>query len=146
MAGDPKGRAGPVRWYSDQCGASRRREPARRSASEPELVAEPAGAAAESADEVARIDAELLQQAGVLLRVDLVGQLALGLRRLVVLAARTQQLEDLVLGDPHEGPPSVGCPRPARRSRPGNRGEVTSGTCRRPDGDATERQRRLGGG
>src|SRR5688500_2728209 len=77
--------------------------PARRFGLQAELAAQAAAAtAAEHADEVARIEAELLEDAGVLLRVDLVGQLAVGLLGLVVLPARAQQLEDLFLGDLHE--------------------------------------------
>src|SRR4051812_14457461 len=71
--------------------------------SEAELVAQPAEAtsAARELQQLARIEAELRQQALVALRVHLVRQLLLRLLRLVVLAALAQQLQDLVLGDLH---------------------------------------------
>src|SRR4051794_18062882 len=89
--------------------------------SEAELAAQPATAAAEGAEKVARVEAELLQDAGVLLRVDLVGQLAVRLRRLVLLAARAQQLEDLLLGDLH-----VASVRLWKRGLPGARGRANA--------------------
>src|SRR3954447_20343410 len=57
--------------------------------------------AADAAEQVGGVDAELLELVAVLLGVDLVGQLLLGLLDLVVGAALTQQLKDLVLGDLH---------------------------------------------
>src|SRR5215211_3063709 len=70
--------------------------------SQPELAADAAGApAAERADELAGVEAEALEDARVLVRVDLIGQFAVGLRGLVLLAARAQQLEDLLLGYLH---------------------------------------------
>src|SRR5215211_868236 len=74
------------------------------SRSESELAGDAAGAAptaAEHADQLTGVEAEALEDARVLVRVDLVGQLAVGLRDLVVLAARPQQLEDLLLGYLH---------------------------------------------
>src|SRR3954447_21651172 len=71
---------------------------------QPELAGDTAGAAptaAEHADQLTGVEAEALEDARVLVRVDLVGQLAVGLRGLVVLAARPQQLEDLILGYLH---------------------------------------------
>src|SRR4051794_34794879 len=78
--------------------------PPRGPRSQPELAGDAAGAAptaAEHADQLTGVEAEALEDARVLVRVDLVGQLAVGLRGLVVLAARPQQLEDLVLGYLH---------------------------------------------
>src|SRR5215210_2129422 len=69
--------------------------------SESELAGDAAGAAptaAEHADQLTGVEAEALEDARVLVRVDLIGQLAVGLRDLVVLAARPQQLEDLLVG------------------------------------------------
>jgi fermentation-respiration switch protein FrsA (DUF1100 family) len=53
---------------------------------------------------VLRLEAELLQQARVLLGIDLIGQLLLGLLDLVGLSVLADQIEDLVLGDLHGGP------------------------------------------
>src|SRR3954469_16564310 len=72
--------------------------------SHPELAGDAAGAAptaAEHADQLTGVEAEALEDARVLVRVDLVGQFAVGLLGLVVLAARPQQLEDLFLGYLH---------------------------------------------
>ena len=66
--------------------------------SEAELVAEPAR---QLAQQLRGIDAELPEQLGVLLGIDLVGKLLVGLLGLVVLAAIAQEREDLVLGDLH---------------------------------------------
>src|SRR3954447_9892955 len=63
---------------------------------QPQLVAD-------AAHQVLRVDAELLQLVAVLLGIDLVRQLLLGLLDLVVRAALTQQLKDLVLRDLHGG-------------------------------------------
>src|SRR3954454_12036692 len=63
---------------------------------QPQLVAD-------AAHQVLRVDAELLQLVAVLLGIDLVRQLLLGLLDLVVSAALTQQLKDLVLRDLHGG-------------------------------------------
>src|SRR3954447_15648096 len=71
---------------------------------QPELAGDAAGAAAtaaEHADQLTGVEAEALEDARVLVRVDLVGQFAVGLLGLVVLAARPQQLEDLFLGYLH---------------------------------------------
>ena len=64
------------------------------SPSEAELVADAAG---QLGGQLLRVDADLREQVGVLLGVDLVGELAIGLVGLVVLAAVAQQLDDLVL-------------------------------------------------
>src|SRR6187551_605686 len=85
---------------------------ARAGCSEAQLVAD--AAAADLADQVLRVDAVLLEQTGVLVGVDLVRQLALGLTRLVVVAARAQELEDLVLGDLHGALLGVACEEASR--------------------------------
>ncbi len=64
-------------------------------------AAEAAEAAAELAHQVLGVDAVLLQHPGVLLGVDLVGQLRLGLRGLVVVPTGLQHLDDLRLVDLH---------------------------------------------
>lgn len=61
----------------------------------------PQPAAAELLDEVHRVDAELRQQSGVLVGVDLRGEFLVGLLRLGVVALGTEELEDLVLVDLH---------------------------------------------
>jgi hypothetical protein len=55
--------------------------------------------AAELGEHFLRVKAELLQEVGVLVGVDLVGQLLLGLVGPVGVALLVQDLEDLVFGD-----------------------------------------------
>jgi hypothetical protein len=55
--------------------------------------------AAELGEHFLRVEAELLQEVGVLVGVDLVGQLLLGLVGPVGVALLVQDLEDLVFGD-----------------------------------------------
>src|SRR3954451_17898909 len=95
---------------------ARRKSSGARDASEAELVSD--STTAELADQVLRVDAELRQQAGVLLGVDLVRQLALGLARLVVVVARAQQLEDLLLRDLHGSSPGSVIPRLSAAGEP----------------------------
>jgi DnaK suppressor protein len=64
---------------------------------EPELVAQ----SAHVAQQVLRVDAELVENAPVLLGVHPLGQLAVRLLGFVVLAALAQQLQNLVLGYLH---------------------------------------------
>src|SRR4029450_2293873 len=61
-----------------------------------------AAAAHELLDELLGVDAELLEEAGVPVRVDLVGELLGGLVGLVLLAAVAEQVEDHVLVELHE--------------------------------------------
>jgi RNA polymerase sigma factor (sigma-70 family) len=58
-----------------------------------------AAAAGEPLQQLLRVEAEALQQAGVLVGVDLVGKLLLGLAGLVLLAAFAEQLQDRALVD-----------------------------------------------
>src|SRR5215211_6302611 len=108
------------------------------SRSESELAGDAAGAAptaAEHADQLTGVEAEALEDARVLVRVDLVGQLAVGLRDLVVLAARPQQLEDLLLGYLHAGrlPAAAGAESPRRRfADPGGARALGGGPPERP--------------
>ena len=60
--------------------------------------------ATELGERVLRLEAELLEQAGMALGIDLVGQFLFGLLDLVGLALLSEQVEDLVLGDFHGGP------------------------------------------
>jgi hypothetical protein len=57
--------------------------------------------ATELGEQVLGLQAELLEQAGVALSVDLIGQLLVGVTDLVVLSLLLEQLQDLVLGDLH---------------------------------------------
>src|SRR4051812_10376924 len=94
---------------------------------------------ADAAQQVLRVDAELLQLVAVLLGVDSIGQLLLGLLDLVVGAALAQHLEDLVLRDLH-GAPLVGWVRPravrcysgSGRSSPGHVPTSLRKPCREP--------------
>ena len=61
-------------------------------------------AAAELGEHVLGLEAEPLEEAGVALGVDVVGQLLVGLIDLVALALLLDHLEDLVLGDLHGVP------------------------------------------
>src|SRR3954451_18453542 len=118
----------PLRWM-----AAKRQDPAYRPAKggaperpgpllrvvalEAELAADVAGdLPTVLADELLRVDAEALEQVGMLVGVDLIGQLVLRLRCLVVLPAVTQQRQDLVLGNLHPRP-LPGAPTPRRTSR-----------------------------
>ena len=65
---------------------------------EADLVAEPPET---SAQQLLRVDAELLEQAAVLLRVDLVWQLLIGLGGLALVSSLADELEDLFLGNLH---------------------------------------------
>lgn len=58
-------------------------------------------AAGSSTEQVIDVDAELLQKAGVLIGVHLVGQLGLGLLRLITLALTTEKIQNLLLVDIH---------------------------------------------
>jgi hypothetical protein len=60
--------------------------------------------ATELGEHVLRLEAELLEQAGMALGIDLVGQFLFGLLDLVGLALLSEQVEDLVLGDFHGVP------------------------------------------
>jgi hypothetical protein len=60
-------------------------------------------AAHELLDELLGVDAELLEQVGVLVGVDLVGELLLGLGGLVLLAALAEEVEEHVLVELHAG-------------------------------------------
>jgi hypothetical protein len=62
-----------------------------------------AAAAHEPLDQLLGVEAELLQQVGVLVGVDLVGELLLGLAGLVLLATIAEQVEDHALVELHEG-------------------------------------------
>lgn len=80
--------------------------------SETELAAD----VPEIAYELLRVDAEPGEQTAVVVGVDLVGQLALGLRDLVTATAGLQQLQDLFLGNLHDvtGPTGHGRHRRGR--------------------------------
>src|SRR4051794_14158145 len=65
-------------------------------------------AAAQLAEQVLRVDAELVQQAGVSFGVDLVGQFLFGLLRLVAGGVLADELENLVFGDLHGNLTSLG--------------------------------------
>src|SRR3712207_9227041 len=66
-----------------------------------EQAAKPAAPPAELADQVHGREAQLLEDAGVLVGVDGAGQLLVGLLRLGVVALVAEELEDLVLVDLH---------------------------------------------
>src|SRR3954453_23825406 len=74
-----------------------------------QLVADPA-------EQVRRVDAELLELVAMLLRVDLIRQLLLGLLDLVVGAAVAQHLKDLLLRNLHGCSFGVGWDRPLARA------------------------------
>jgi hypothetical protein len=63
--------------------------------------------ALEPAEKLLGVDAEALQKPRVLLVIDLLRQLLLCLVGLVVLSLLTQQLDDLLLIDLHDSPPSL---------------------------------------
>jgi hypothetical protein len=56
---------------------------------------------AELGDQILWVEPELLKQAGVLVGVDLLGQLLIGLLSVLLVTAGAQQLENLVLVDLH---------------------------------------------
>jgi hypothetical protein len=60
-------------------------------------------AAGEPAQQLFGVQAEALEQAGVLVGVDLVGEFLVGLVSLVVLALLVEHLDDLCLVDLHTG-------------------------------------------
>jgi hypothetical protein len=63
--------------------------------------------ASEPAQDVLRVDPDLLEDVPVLLVVDLIRELLLGLLRLVVVATLAEHLDDLLLVDLHRSPSSV---------------------------------------
>jgi hypothetical protein len=105
------------------------------SAAEQTAKAAAAAAAGELCDEVLRVQAQFLQQARVLVGVDLLGQLLVGLLGLGLIALGTQQVKDLALVDLHGGSPSLDAQwsrwRRSRRQR-----------CRQRHGGASVRQLR----
>src|SRR4051812_44540266 len=84
------------------------------------------GLEADLAEERLRVDAMLFQQVGVLFVVDRVRQFLRCLGRLVVLPAFLEQVEDFVLGDLHEVPPSLTCQLSSLRVSRGSRNGSTS--------------------
>ena len=68
----------------------------------------------ELGEHVLRLEPELLEQAGMALGIDLVGQFLFSLVDLVRLALLSEQVEDLVFGDFHEVPLLCGWGRVAR--------------------------------
>jgi hypothetical protein len=70
-----------------------------------ELILALAPARLELADQILRVDSELLQEILVLFVVDLVRQLLLSLLLLVMVALLAEHLDDLLLIDPHFLPP-----------------------------------------
>ena len=76
----------------------------------------------EPAQQLLGVQAEALEQAGVLVGIDLVGEFLVGLVSLVVLALLAEHLDDLCLVDLHTGLPLAdglvcGTPRPGVMSR-----------------------------
>src|SRR3712207_5791863 len=91
-----------------------------------EQAAQPAATPAELADQVHGREAQLLEDAGVLVGVDGARQLLVGLLRLGVVALVAEELEDLVLVDLHARPvPRTRAPTrlrtPRARSGPAGR-------------------------
>src|SRR4051794_21736678 len=93
-----------------------------------QLVADPA-------EQVRRVDTELLELAAMLLRVDLIRQLLLGLLDLVVGAAVAQHLKDLLLRNLHGCSFGVGWDARSHRRAAGG-GPAYSGSGRSSPGQA----------
>src|SRR4051794_15399355 len=97
-----------------------------------QLVADPA-------EQVRRVDTELLELVAMLLRVDLIRQLLLGLLGLVVGGAVAQHLKDLLLRNLHGCSFGVGWDRPLARAATGP-GPAYSGSGRSAPGQVPVRR------